>query len=103
MKPDAILVNVARGEVVDEAALYERLRTHPDFMAGLGAWCVEPFRHGQFRTDPPFLELPNVLGSPHNSAMVPNALYEAQRMATENVLRYVGGESPAGVVGPSDR
>lgn len=103
MKPDAILINVARGEVIDEAALYERLETHLDFMAGLDAWWVEPFRHGEFRTEHPFLELPNALGSPHNSAMVPNALYEAQRMAAENVLRYIRDEPLTGVVGPSDR
>lgn len=103
MKPDAILINVARGEVIDEVALYERLKTHPDFMAGLDAWWVEPFRHGEFRTDYPFLELPNVLGSPHNSAMVPGAIYEAQRQAAENVFRYLEGEQLTGIVGSGER
>jgi phosphoglycerate dehydrogenase-like enzyme len=102
MRPDAILVNVARGVIVDQAALYEHLRTHPDFMAGIDAWWSEPFGQGEFKTDHPFFELPNLLGSPHNSAIVPGIELKAARRAAANVARHLRGEPVAGLVRRED-
>lgn len=102
MKPDAILINVARGEIIDEDALFDHLVRHPDFLAGIDAWWVEPFRHGEFRMKHPFLSLPNVLGSPHNSSMVPSITTDATRRAAENIKRFLNGEPVTGIVRRED-
>jgi phosphoglycerate dehydrogenase-like enzyme len=96
LKPDAMLINVARGEIVDEAALYEHLRTHPRASAGIDAWWVEPFRHGAFRMDHAFLDLPNVLGSPHNSPRVPGWGRVSLQRACANLARWLRGEAVHG-------
>ncbi len=102
MKPDAIIINVARGAIIDEDALYERLRRTPSFQAGIDAWWQEPRRQGSFATRHPFLELPNVLGSPHNSAMTPGTLEEASRRAAENIARHLRGEEVRNLVDPAE-
>ena len=102
MKPEAILVNVARAAIIDEGALYQHLREHPEFTVAIDVWWQEPFEHGDFRTDFPFFELPNFLGSPHNSAFVPGVELEGVRRAAENVLRYLEGQPIAGVVRRDD-
>lgn len=103
MKPDAILLNLGRGEIIQEAPLFAHLQTHPDFYACIDAWWVEPVRHGTFRTNFPFLSLPNVVGSPHNSASVPGITGAALQRAITNIRRALAGEAPRYVVGPDDR
>jgi len=102
MKPGAMIVNVARGPVIDERSLYEHLRTHPDFSAGIDTWWNEPTGDAPFQTEYPFLDLPNVLGSPHNSSIVPGTMLFAARQAAENARRYLLGEAVTGVVRRSD-
>ena len=102
MKPDAILVNVARGAIIDEKALYNHVKSHPSFLVGIDAWWTEPFMHGRFRMEYPFLELPNVLGSPHNSGVVPHVLVDATRQAVENVKYFLKGEKVMGIVQRED-
>jgi phosphoglycerate dehydrogenase-like enzyme len=104
MKEDAILVNVARGEIVDEAALYARLAAFPNFSACIDAWWIEPIRHGKFSMGQPFTSLPNVVGSPHNSAAaIAGTGAAGLRRAIANIKRALAGETPQYLVPPEDR
>jgi phosphoglycerate dehydrogenase-like enzyme len=98
MKKDAILINVARGPIIKEKDLYEHLKSHPDFSAGIDTWWIEPFKFGEFKINYPFFELPNLLGSPHNSSMVENIMIEGARKAAENVKRFLNDEEVNGIV-----
>jgi hypothetical protein len=103
MRGDAIFINVARGEIVDEAALYAHLAAHPRFFAGIDACWVEPVRHGRFTMGHPFLNLPNVIGSPHNSAGGGACRDEYLRRAVRNCRRGLLGEAPQNLIGPAER
>lgn len=99
-RPDAILVNVARGEIIAQKDLYEHLRSHPDFKAGLESWWVEPLRHGKFELDHPFFALPNLLASPHNSFNVPEWARMSLEGAFANTARFLRGEPLTGLMRP---
>ncbi len=103
MKNDAILINVARGPIIKEKDLYEHLKSHPDFSAGIDTWWIEPFKFGQFKINYPFFELPNLLGSPHNSSLVENIMIEGARKAAENVKRFLNDEEIKGIVKTKDK
>jgi glycerate dehydrogenase len=102
MKPTAILVNVSRAAIVDERALYEHLRDHPEFCAGIDTWWHEPVPGSGFSTRYPFFDLPNMIGSPHNSGVVDGALEFGAVKAAENVRRFLYGEAVIGVVRRED-
>ena len=86
-KPGAVLVNVARGGLVDEPALIEALRSGKLRGAGLDVFETEPLP-----VDSPLWSLPNVLLTPHVSGVTP--AYDDRLMAlfSENLRRYVTGE-----------
>ncbi len=102
MKPDAILINVARGDIIEEQALYEHLVKCPGFTAGIDVWWIEPFTQGEFRLNYPFFTLPNFLGSPHNSAMVSGMSKEGARRAAENINRFLKGDPVTGIIKRED-
>ena len=103
MKDDAILLNLARGEIVQERPLYDHLVKHPSFTACIDAWWIEPVRHGEFRIDQPFLDVPNVIASPHNSEQGDGAHDLSLRRAVENCRRALTGETPLHIIGLDER
>ena len=94
LKPNAILVNVSRAAVVQEQALFLHLKANNGFRAGLDVWWVEPMHAGKFALGHPFFELPNVIGSPHNSPMVEGIFVDLARAASLNIERFLRGLQP---------
>ena len=98
MKDDAILINLARGAIVDQDALYAHMAAHPDFKYGADVWWDEPTEGEKFKLNHPLFELPNVLGTPHNADHVKGALPEAAKIAAQNAARFIKGEPLKGLV-----
>jgi D-3-phosphoglycerate dehydrogenase len=93
----AVLINTARGEVVDEPALIESLRTGHLFAAGLDTTAEEPIS-----ADKPLVTLPNVVLTPHVGGSTPGALAAMALGAAENVIAFLEGRpvDPASCVNP---
>jgi len=102
MKPDGILINVARGKVIEQQALYDHLKTTPSFGAGIDTWWSEPGDPGGFKLDYPFFELPNLIGSPHNADDVPGVMTAATKIAAQNVRHFLEGKMINGKVNRAD-
>jgi len=102
MKKDAILINVGRGDVIDQQALYAHLKAHPNFRTGIDTWWAEPAGKGALKLDYPFFELPNIIGSPHIADHVPGSMPHATRRALENVRNYLMGNELHGVLNRED-
>jgi phosphoglycerate dehydrogenase-like enzyme len=93
MKPDAVIVNVARGPVVDEQALYEALRERTIGGAVIDAWYQYP-HNGDFQTRPsrfPFHELPNVLMTPHSAIWTNGMIERRWTVIAQNVEAIARG------------
>jgi phosphoglycerate dehydrogenase-like enzyme len=102
MKPDSILINVGRGDVIDQQALYEHLQSNPDFRAGIDTWWDEPAGQESFSLDFPFFDLPNIIGSPHVADHVPQSMPNATRIALDNVRNYLMGNKIRGILNRND-
>ncbi|MFK3907214.1 2-hydroxyacid dehydrogenase [Pseudomonas monteilii] len=89
MKPDAILVNIARGRVVDEAALVEALQARRIRGAGLDVFVQEPLS-----VDSPLLGLDNVVATPHIGSATHETREAMARCAVENLLEALAGRRP---------
>ena len=97
MKPTAILINTARGSVVDEQALVEALQKGTIAGAGWDVFVNEPLP-----LDHPLRSIENVVLSPHTAAMVPEATLAGIAMAVDNVANFLQGR-PTNVVKPAPR
>ncbi|MDG6939955.1 MAG: hydroxyacid dehydrogenase [Nitrososphaerota archaeon] len=99
MKEDAILVNVARGDLVDRRALAEHLRSRPSFRYATDVgWSVD----GREEFDGDLLHMTNYLATPHVSGYTSHPTRRPVRMAMENLRRYLRGERPLNVVERSE-
>jgi phosphoglycerate dehydrogenase-like enzyme len=96
MQPSAFLINVARGELVDQAALVAALRERRIAGAGLDVFEVEPVP-----PDDPLLALENVILTPHWSASTTEVWLATGRAMAEGMLRAAVGEVPENVVNPA--
>jgi phosphoglycerate dehydrogenase-like enzyme len=86
MKPTAVLINIGRGPVVDEAALIQALESGAIRGAALDVFDTEPLPAGH-----PFWKMPQVLLSPHTADRVEGFLGPAFDCFVENVTRYTQG------------
>ena len=99
MKPTAVLINVARAEIVDEAALYRALATKAIAGAALDVWYRYPVGAGPtMPAREPFHELPNVLMTPHVSGWTQGMLAARVRVIAENIERTARGEAPVNLI-----
>ncbi|WP_438281987.1 2-hydroxyacid dehydrogenase [Pseudomonas alabamensis] len=89
MKPESILVNIARGRVVDEAALVEALQARRIRGAGLDVFVQEPLP-----ADSPLLGLDNVVATPHIGSATHETREAMARCAVDNLLEALGGRRP---------
>jgi phosphoglycerate dehydrogenase-like enzyme len=89
MRPSAVLVNISRGGLVDEAALVEALSSHAIAGAGLDVFVQEPVPF-----DHPLLGLDNVVLSPHIGGGTGGAREKQLRDVLDNVVRLGRGETP---------
>lgn len=95
MKPTAILVNTARGALVDQEALVEALRERRIAAAGLDTFPQEPVP-----TDNPLLELDNVVLAPHIGWVTAEAAQRLRQLPVDNIIAYLEGR-PQFVVNPA--
>ena len=87
LKPTAYLYNIARGPIVDEAALIEALRAGRLAGAGLDVFEVEPLP-----ADSPLWDMPNVLITPHVAGLTPHYFTRLAALFVDNLRRYLDGQ-----------
>ena len=95
MKPSAILINAARGGVVDDAALVEALKRGTIAAAGLDVFENEP------RLNPEFLKLKNVVLTPHIASSSETTRHNMAMLAAENLVAALTTGKPPNLLNPA--
>lgn len=101
MRPTACLINVARAEIVDEAALYGALAAGRLAGAALDVWYRYPTGPGSaLPATQPFHELPNVIMTPHVSGWTEGMLAARAKLIADNIERTARGQPPLNLIPP---
>lgn len=95
MKPSASIINIARGEVLDQAALVAALQAGTIASAALDVFDPEPLPENS-----PLWEMPNVIVTPHISGAVEGYGHKATELFIANLRRYLAGEPLAHMANP---
>lgn len=95
MRPDALVINTARGGVVDTDALVEALRAGTIAGAGLDCTEVEPLP-----ADHPLCQMDNVILSPHSAFYSEESFGELKRRTAQNAIDVVAGKHPRNILNP---
>lgn len=95
MKPSAIIVNTARGPIIDQAALLEALRRGEIAGAGLDVTDPEPMRGND-----PLLTLPQVIVLPHTGSGTYGTRIKMAEMAAQNIIRTLHGQPMLSCLNP---
>jgi len=100
MRSNAFLINIARGQIVDEDAMYSALRDGTIAGAALDGWwqypsAAEADRRGSRH---PFHELPNVIVTPHNSGWTDGMVVRRWSEIADNIIRFTRGETLENIV-----
>jgi phosphoglycerate dehydrogenase-like enzyme len=93
MKPNAVVINIGRGPVIDQAALVRALAAGKIKGAGL-----DVFEHEPIPPDDPIFKLPNVLISPHTADHTKDWLNQAMRFFLEQYQRFSNGQPLQNIV-----
>ncbi len=102
MKSSSLLINISRGPIVVESALYDALEKKQIAGAAIDVWWKYPKKWGGSGKIPseeyPFHELDNVVISPHRAAYSEHIMKDQIQFVAENLLRFIKGESPENIV-----
>jgi phosphoglycerate dehydrogenase-like enzyme len=100
MRPNAIVINVGRGPLIDETALYDALKTRRIGGAIIDTWYTYPSAAGQkaFPGRLPFHELSNLVMTPHMSGWTHGTVLRRQQTIADNIRRLDNGEALVNVV-----